>query len=239
MADRSVTPRIAAVATAAAAAGVATLLARCVGEHRAPFIDRRIRRAMQTPAAERTRELLSPLFPIGLPGAFIPAAHLVARRLERRGLAGGPAIVAAAWLGWLGQRGVKFVYRRERPRRRGVRRRTDSYPSGHTTGITAVALTTAAVLARRDVISRRTARRIAVGAPAVMGAYRVISDEHWATDVLGGWLYGAAIALSCTALLGGAGGAGGEGGARGEQRTPRVRSSERVPRRLPARAATG
>ena len=181
----------------------------------------------------RTRELLSPLFPFGLPGAFIPAAHLVARRLERRELAGGPAIVTAAWLGWLGQRGVKLVYHRERPRQRGVRRRTDSYPSGHTTGITAVTLTAAMVLSRRCVISRRAARRIAIGAPAVMGAYRVISDEHWATDVLGGWLCGAAIALACTAALGDA------GGARRPQLKPRVSSSELVRQRPPARAARG
>ncbi|MGH7622910.1 MAG: hypothetical protein ACREMU_11260, partial [Gemmatimonadaceae bacterium] len=116
MADRSVTRRLAAFASAAAAAGAALVLARCVDERRPPSIDRRIRRAMRTPAMARTGELLSPLFPLGLPGAFIPAAHLVARRLERRGLAGGPAIVAAAWLGWLGQRGVKLVYHRERPR---------------------------------------------------------------------------------------------------------------------------
>ena len=181
----------------------------------------------------RTARALAPLFPFGLPGAFIPAAHVTARRLYRRGLAGGPAIVAAAWLGWLGQRGVKLVYRRERPRRRGVERRIDSYPSGHTTGITAVALTSALVLARRGVISRRAAQRIGIGAPAAMGAYRVISDEHWATDVLGGWLCGSAIALACTALL------GDTGGARREARAPRVSSPGLVRQRLPVRAARG
>src|SRR6185437_12458148 len=228
MPDRSATPHIAGAVSAAAAAGAAALLAACIDERRPPSIDRRIRRAMQTPAAERTRELLSPLFPFGLPGAFIPAAHLVARRLQRRGLAGGPAIVTAAWFGWLGQRGVKLVYHRERPLRPGVRRRTDSYPSGHTTGITAVALTAAAVLAQRAVISHRAAKRLAFGAPAVMGAYRVIADEHWATDVLGGWLCGAAIAISYTALLGDA------GGARRRPPVSRVSSPELAPRRLPA-----
>jgi len=209
------------------------LLASSIDERRASSIDRRVRRAMQTPAMTRVRRLLAPLFPLGLPGAFIPAAHLVARGLERRGLAGGPAIVTAAWFGWLGQRGVKLVYHRERPLRPGVRRRTDSYPSGHTTGITAVALTAAAVLAQRAVISHRAAKRLAFGAPAVMGAYRVIADEHWATDVLGGWLCGAAIAISCTALLGDA------GGARRRPPVPRVSSPELAPRRLPALAARG
>jgi membrane-associated phospholipid phosphatase len=233
MADRSATPRIAGVLSAAAAAGAAMLLANSIDERRPSSIDRRVRRAMQTPTMARARKVLSPLFPLGLPGAFIPAAHLMARRLQRRGLAGGPAIVTAAWAGWLGQRGAKLVYHRERPPQRGVRRRTDSYPSGHTTGITAVALTAAAVLARRAVISRPAAKRIAFGAPAVMGAYRVIADEHWTTDVLGGWLCGAAIAISCTTLLGDA------GGARRRQRAPCVSSRELAPRRLPARVARG
>jgi undecaprenyl-diphosphatase len=196
-----------ALATAAlGAATAAGLLARELDARRPARVDRRVRRAMQTPTMHRVRELLRPLFPLGLPGAFIPAAHLTARALERRGRAGGPAIVASAWLGWLGQRGFKLFYRRERPRRRGVRRRTDSYPSGHTAGITAVALSSAVVLGRRGVITRRAAWSLAVGAPLVMGAYRVIDDEHWTTDVVGGWLFGAAIALGCDALLGDAGG---------------------------------
>ena len=188
-----------------AAAGAAALLAGELDPDHASKLDRRVRRAMHTRSMRRARRLLVPLFPVGLPGAFIPAAHLIARRLERRGGVGGPAIVAAAWIGWLGQRGVKLFYHRERPRR-GARRRFDSYPSGHTTGITAVALTAATILGRQRVISRAASRRIAVGAPLTMGVYRVIADEHWATDVVGGWLCGAAIALGCVALLGDASG---------------------------------
>jgi membrane-associated phospholipid phosphatase len=93
------------------------------------------------------------------------------------------------------------VFVRERPRRRGVKRRTDSYPSGHTTGATALALTTAYVLHRRDLISFPHAIAIATIAPTTMGAYRVISDEHWATDVVGGWLLGGAVGLACNAAL--------------------------------------
>ena len=42
---------------------------------------------------------------------------------------------------------------------------------------------------------------IGSGAPLLMGAYRVIADDHWATDVAGGWLLGGAIGLACNAVL--------------------------------------
>ena len=106
--------------------------------------------------------------------------------------------MTAAWLGWLAHRAVKLCYRRERPVRPGVRRRTDSYPSGHTTGTTALALTLAHVLRRERLISSKRAAAIAIVPPALMGAYRVIADDHWATDVIGGWLLGGAIALIAT-----------------------------------------
>lgn len=109
--------------------------------------------------------------------------------------------MTAAWAGWLVHRGVKLVFVRERPRQRGKRRRVDSYPSGHTTGTTALAVAAARVLARQGLLSRLRGALIGVGAPAVMGIYRIIDDEHWATDVLGGWLLGSSIALTCDALL--------------------------------------
>jgi membrane-associated phospholipid phosphatase len=90
---------------------------------------------------------------------------------------------------------------RERPRRPGVRRRTDSYPSGHTTGATALALTMAFVLQRHRAMSPRAAMAMAAGVPMLMGSYRVIADDHWATDVFGGWMLGGAIGLTCNAVL--------------------------------------
>ncbi len=168
---------------------------------------------MQSDAMRRVRSLTAPLYPLGLPGVFLPAAHLVARRLRRRRLGGASAIVASAWLGWLAHRAIKLRYARVRPSRRGIARRTDSYPSGHTTGVTAVAVTIARVLERDGVLSRREARLLAIGASAIMGAYRVVDDEHWTTDVIGGWLFGIAISYACTALA--------TGSAAGSQRLKR------------------
>ena len=138
---------------------------------------------------------LSPLYPIGLPGSYIAIAHVIARALRRRRRRGGSAIVTAAWCGWLAHRGAKLVFQRERPWQPG-RRRHDSFPSGHTTGATALALTIAYVLHREGLISTREAMAIGLGAPALMGAYRVIADDHWATDVVAGWILGSVVAAA-------------------------------------------
>src|SRR5436305_11537443 len=130
-----------------AAAGSA-LLGHLLDFNRPPKLDRRIRRAAQAPTLGVARKVLAPLFPLGLPGGYITIGYGTAHWLRRRGRSGGPAVVTAAWLGWLVHRAVKLGYRRERPPRPGVRRRTDSYPSGHTTGATELALKLEDVLSR-------------------------------------------------------------------------------------------
>lgn len=197
---------------AAAAAGGTALLARSLRLDLPTALDLTVREELQRRLHPRSRAVLAPMFALGLPGGYITIAYVTASRLRRRGRAGGPAIVTAAWLGWLVHRGVKLVYYRERPPIPGVRRRIDSYPSGHTTGVTALSVTSALVLRRRKLISDRTALAIGLGGPLVMGTYRLIDDEHWATDVIGGWMLGAAIALTCTAAL-------------GDVRGPRIRRS--------------
>jgi len=184
-----------------AAAGMA-LLARELDFQCPTPLDRRVRESTRPLRAIGAREALVPMFALGLPGGYITIAHLTAHWLRRRDARGGSAIVSSAWLGWLVHRAAKLVYSRERPPSPRVRGRTDSYPSGHTTGATALALTTALVLDRQGLVSRNGARVIAIGAPLAMGAYRVIDDEHWITDVIGGWLLGSAIGIGCDVALG-------------------------------------
>ena len=206
---------------ATAALGGTALLARTIKLDLPSALDRSMREELQRRLHPRSKAALAPLFALGLPGGYISSAYATALWLRRRSEAGGPAIVTSAWLGWLVHRGVKLVYYRERPPIPGIRRRIDSYPSGHTTGTTALSVTAAIVLHRRKLISERTALAIGLGGPLVMGAYRLIDDEHWTTDVIGGWMLGAAIALTCTATL-------------GDVRGPRIR---RARPRVAARAA--
>jgi membrane-associated phospholipid phosphatase len=188
-------------------------------------IDHWVRRHVSIPGKRRVSPYLAPLFPLGLPGGYIAIAYFLARSLRRRRRAGGPAIVTAAWTGWLVHRGLKLVFVRERPRTRGRRRRVDSYPSGHTAGTTALAVCVARILARDGLVSPRQASLVGIGAPLAMGLYRVIDDEHWATDVLGGWLLGASVALTCDALLSELGAA-----PTGATRAPAARSRAAHPR---------
>ena len=210
--------------TALSAIGFAVLGSRLAFD-RPTQLDRRVRRLAQQPSLDKLRIALKPLFPIGLPGGYITIAYATAMRMKRRHKHGSRAITTAAWLGWLVHRAFKLGYFRERPPRPGVRRRTDSYPSGHTTGATALAVATALVLERQGLISRERAAAIALGAPAVMGTYRVIAYDHWTTDVLGGWMLGTAIGLTCYAALG-----------RQSRRAPRVVPSKKAIKELESNA---
>jgi membrane-associated phospholipid phosphatase len=186
------------IALACAGTAATLLTARALDPERPPSLDRRVRRLADVPRAHGIDTAMWPLYPVGLPGGYLLIAHGAARWLRHHRRGGGPAIVASAWAAWLAHRGIKLVYHRERPRRRNRKRRYDSYPSGHTTAVTAVAFTSANVLRRQGMISTGTAATLAIGAPALMGAYRVIADDHWATDVIGGWTLGLAVGLACT-----------------------------------------
>jgi undecaprenyl-diphosphatase len=139
----------------------------------------------------------------GLPGAYIPAAYLIERALRKRGRRGGGEIVAAAWVGWLALRAMRLVIHRPRPPRPpGRKPKSEStFPSGHTTGLTTVALVAADVLARDGLLTRRQARTLALGIPLLVGVDRVYVREHWLTDVLGGWALGAAVAAGTRSIV--------------------------------------
>src|SRR5207248_8951725 len=141
-----------------------------------------------------------PLEWMGLPGIYIPATLLLARMLRRRGRPGGPQIVNAAVAGWLALRLTRLLIHRPRPPRpRGRKPKSEStFPSGHTAGLTAVAVALAEALENEQILTSRQARAVALGVPLAIGFNRVYVREHWVTDVLGGWALGAAVGLACT-----------------------------------------
>lgn len=64
-----------------------------------------------------------------------------------------------------------------------------SFPSGHTTSATIVAVLLATAFTRTSV------RCLVVVWAAAVGFTRVYLGMHWPTDVLGGWLFGTAFAV--------------------------------------------
>jgi undecaprenyl-diphosphatase len=93
---------------------------------------------------------------------------------------------------------VKAVYRRKRPRIALRRGKTEAaFPSGHTIDATAVLATGAYLLVREEILPARVAVPVAAALAAGTGASRVALGWHWGTDVLGGWIAGAAVAAAC------------------------------------------
>jgi len=81
-----------------------------------------------------------------------------------------------------------------------------SFPSGHATTSSAVALTFAWVLARERLAPRPLALALGLLVPFTIGLSRVYLDLHWATDVLAGWAVGCFVAAVCAAFYEGLGG---------------------------------
>ena len=126
-------------------------------------------------------------------------------------LGGGLGI--AAWLGWRGHRwrgavlgaavlaermvidGMKLLIDRARPSfdLHPVVTHSSSFPSGHAGNSMAVFLSIALIAVPRA--HRTPAVIIALLASLLIGSTRPYLGVHWPSDVIGGWVLGAAIAI--------------------------------------------
>ena len=142
-----------------------------------------------------------PIELFGLPGAYIPVALLMARQLRRRKRRGGATIIKAAFAGWLAVRLSRLVIHRPRPPRPRHRRpkSESTFPSGHTTGVTALALVAARVLNDEQILTNGQSAALGIGWPLVTAANRVYVREHWLTDVLGGLALGVSVGAAILA----------------------------------------
>jgi undecaprenyl-diphosphatase len=197
------------IATAAggtvAAALFATLTARVQGGWATPF-DRGVRRStwrgFRGPRRSRRGAARRGATAVGALGdtmAYVPAAAVGSYLLRRSGAAGGGAVFGAAATVALGRHVFRwFVPRFRPPTHLWQSNAFASFPSGHATGMTAVGLTAAHVLAHEGLVPPLPALAGALALSAAVGAARVATDDHWATDIVGGWLAGAAVASAAT-----------------------------------------
>lgn len=95
---------------------------------------------------------------------------------------------------------LKHAVGRVRPSVAGLLEGTSSFPSAHATTSAAVFLTLAFVLWKEGQMSGAAAGLVALSVPLFIGVSRVYLDLHWATDVIGGWCAGLAIALLSVSL---------------------------------------
>ncbi|MDQ6830768.1 MAG: phosphatase PAP2 family protein [Gemmatimonadota bacterium] len=137
----------------------------------------------------------------GEPYVHIPLALIAATLVARRaGLARGAPAAAASLGGVLTHQGIKLLYRRPRPAAAlAAGKREHAFPSGHTTNATAVCATAAYLLLRERMAPPAAVLPLAVAVPIVVGLTRVELEQHWLTDVIGGWIAGAGVAALCAA----------------------------------------
>lgn len=76
-----------------------------------------------------------------------------------------------------------------------------SFPSGHTTGVTAEALSIAFILSSEGLASPGVLAAL-LAWPLLVGVTRVYRDRHWLSDVLGGWAAGIGVAAGSALLYG-------------------------------------
>jgi len=125
----------------------------------------------------------------------------------------GGGLGVAAWLGWHGHRwrgavlgaavlaermvidGMKLLIDRARPSfdLHPVVTHSSSFPSGHAGNSMAVFLSIALIAVPRA--HRTPAVIIALLASLLIGSTRPYLGVHWPSDVIGGWVLGAAIAI--------------------------------------------
>lgn len=152
---------------------------------------------------DRRLELMQrPIEVVGLPGGYIPIALLIARRLRRRRRRGGATITKAAFAGWLAVRLSRLAIHRPRPPRPPRRRpkSESTFPSGHTVGVTTLALVAARILRDERMLTSAEAALLGFGWPLVTAANRVYVREHWLTDILGGLALGVSAAAAILAV---------------------------------------
>lgn len=166
----------------------------------------KMRHSVKKSARQKARTAAPAIDKAGKWWAYTPiaiasaGAMLVAsppRRRRRRGRQVGAAALLAAPVvakaaseamdRWLPQ---PRVGRRNRPTGHPV------FPSGHGLGVAAVALTTGYVAAREGLVRPGIAAPAAGAAPIVIGLGRLVRERHLASDTLGGWLAGSALAAA-------------------------------------------
>lgn len=159
-------------------------------------IDSRVRATLATKRHPRTRATLDVAGHAGTVAAYGPAAIILATAIAyHRDMKHAVPIAGAVGASVVASTILKRVVRRPRPvRASGVVKARHSFPSGHATRATATAMTGAYLLVRERLVPLQLAMPVAAAIAISTGVSRTYADDHWTTDVIGGWALGAAIA---------------------------------------------
>ena len=214
MNDRNETPdsrsRALALAVAAVAAGaVFGRLAAAVARRDTAPADEVVHEATAISEEHPVRQAAAAIAPAGKKKMYVPAAlaaSLVILAapggrhpgvLRSRAAGVGAMLLAASSARWLNPAFDRWLP--QPPPRPGHPPDRPVFPSRHAFGPGALSLVTAYVLAREGLAPATLTFPVPLAAPLVMSGPRVLEEEHWASDVLGGYLGGIALSAGCLA----------------------------------------
>jgi membrane-associated phospholipid phosphatase len=197
------------VVAAGAAAGFG-VLAAAVARRDTARADEALRRRTAAPEGSQVRKVAEAAAPVGKWWTYIPAAlgasaYLLAMRDERgeRGsrsrMIGAGALLLAGTVATALNPTFDHVLPQPPAPPGHPSRRKPVFPSGHAFGPSSIALTAAYVLAREGVARPAVALPVAALLPLATAGGRVLQEKHWASDVLGGYVGGLALAAACAA----------------------------------------
>lgn len=195
------------IAVALAGVGLFALVAQRVASGASEPFDRAVRERVQatrTPAGDLAAK---PVTLLSMPGVVLPGMALVVWWMARAGRRGAAiSLGTAPLLAMTAGFACSMLLEQRNPPDAasdaggaGDRVKEPSFPSGHTTGVTAEALSIAYVL-RREGLASPAALAALLGWPVLVGVTRMYRDRHWASDVLGSWALGTAIAAGAGML---------------------------------------
>ena len=173
------------------------LIARKVAAGETRLVDERVHRFLQ---AHRTRALdvvTKPISLLSIPLLIVAATAVVVWWLHHIGrnnaalAIGVTPIMAAA----LGQAFTSFFPQPKAPDAvvEESGKSPATFPSGHTTGVTAEALAIAYVLSGERLASHAAIAGL-LAWPLLVGVARLYRDRHWLSDTVAGWVAGIGVA---------------------------------------------
>ena len=187
-----------AAAVLLTAAGLFAVIARTVATKEAEPTDQSVHewaqehRTAPLDVVTKPITLLSvPMIVVSATAALVWWLHHQDRKDASLAIAFTPLAAAA-----VGQSFTSFFAQRNPPDHlaTGTGEPTEAtFPSGHTTGVTAEALAIAYILSREKLASPGVLAAL-LAWPFVVGVTRLYRDRHWLSDVLAGWVAGTAVA---------------------------------------------
>lgn len=179
------------------AALLLAFIARKVAARETTSIDQRVREVMQARRSHALDVAVKPITLLSIPLLVFAATAALAWWLYHIGRhnAALATIVTPVVAAALGQAFTSFFPQPTPPETTEKKdgKPPATFPSGHTTGVTAEALAIAFVLSSEQFASPVTIALL-LACPVLVGVTRLYRDKHWFSDTVAGWLAGTAVA---------------------------------------------